>query len=356
MKILMLNDQAPDSNIGSGAERFITLLIEGLVEIGHEVDFMSFTSRLPSAESIEDYDVVHVHNYNMASMEIQKVLMETKVPVIFTVHDYLYLCKARHGLSHKGHPCPFVGEDRSICDVCIPHGQRLVDGLFESARVIVADSEMMAEILQRHLPDCEVRSILLGVPVVDLRMTDHVVRNSFLFMGRHSIEKGFAEMIAAFKSFNVRYPDSRLIITHGGHGEGLLKVLVNRAGLADSIVITGKLKREELHRHIDECVAVLAPSIWEEPFNLTIPEAWLHGRAVIASDIGAHTELLFASGGGLLYPPWDTEEFASLMEMLYIDQDLADMMGQRGYEAVVDYFNQHRMVRDYDFLYKELVA
>jgi glycogen(starch) synthase len=354
MRILMLSDLPTDSTMGSGAERFITILIEGLTELGHNIDFVSFYSNPPDETSLSNYDIIHVHNYSMATEEMQRALMSTKTPVIFTVHDYLYLCTRRHGLSAKGYPCPFVGQDRSICEACMPFGHKVVDGLLESVQIVVADSERMAEIFREHLPNSDVRAILLGVPPRKHPRQRAKKKQSFLYMGRHSLEKGYVEMLAAFKSFNTMRPDTRLIITHSGNGSQALKILVDRTGLSHKIEITGRIKREKLDALIDNCVAVLAPSIWEEPFNLTITEAWQHSKPVIASRIGAHEELLEYSRGGLLYDPYDIEALALRMKILYDNPSLARLIGINGHNSIGRYFNQKRMIRDYDFLYKEV--
>ena len=56
--------------------------------------------------------------------------------------------------------------------------------------------------------------------------------------------------------------------------------------------------------------AVVFPSIWEEPFGLTIIEAYASGTPVIAARVGAPAELVEDGVTGLTFRPGDAEDLA----------------------------------------------
>lgn len=360
MKILMMNDLSTKSKQGSGAERFVGYLSNGLIQAGFEVDVQTFFPMPPEPSIIADYDIVHFHNFSMMPKAFQRALIDrtvkTPVPKIFTVHDYTYFCRRRHGLNDKAYPCAFLGQDRNLCAHCAPFATSIEEGLLDVADVIVADSVNMADIFKKHLPNAQdICAVLLGMPVMDFK-TETKHRNTFLYMGRHSFEKGVTEMIAAFKGVHAKQPNTRLVLTHTGRDSEVMRLQIKRAGLEDAVTMTGKITRREQEKHISDCLAVLAPSIWEEPFNLTITEAWSHHRPVIASRIGSHPELINRSNGGILYDTYDISEFTDAMLDLYRNQARADWLGENGNKAITSFFNQKRVVDNYAAIYDRLVT
>ena len=355
----MLSDLAPKSDEGSGAERFVELLSEGVRAQGIEVDVKTFYPKPPKTKELMKYNLVHIHNFSMMPLDLQMALIEGTMPfppIVFTVHDYTYFCRQRHGLNDKWYPCPFLGKDRSVCVNCAPFAHNIQEGLLEAASIIVADCTNMAMIYKKHLPDGTViEPVLLGIPIVEHKHSTKP-RNTFLYMGRHSYEKGIFEMIAAFKGVHAKYPETRLVLTHTGRDTHGIKLQVERAGLKDAVTLTGKVSRKQLETHLSDCLAVLAPSVWEEPFNLTITEAWSHHRPVIASRIGAHVELLSMSDGGHLYDSYDIVAFTDAMLGLYRNQARADWLGENGNKAITAFFNQKRVVDNYVAIYDRLVT
>lgn len=358
MKIVMISDLAHKSKEGSGAERLVEVLAGGMREVGISVDTKTFFPKAPSIKELMEYDLIHIHNFSMIPPDLQSALIERKneLPLIVqTVHDYTYLCRNRHGLNDKFYPCSFFGKDRKICVNCVPFVFDIRDGLLDIAEVVVADSVQMEGVYRRAMPDLNLKFVHLGIPYVNHMTIRDRKRDTFLYMGRHSYEKGVFEMIAAFKGLHAFYPEAKLVMTHTGRDSPAIQLQVKRSGLEDAVIFTGKIPREEVETYIANCIAVLAPSVWEEPFNLTILEAWEYNRPVIASEIGAHSELLAYGRGGMLYRPYAIEVFTDLLLRFYENPVYANEFGRRGNDALHDYFNQERMVNDYIKIYDEVL-
>ena len=66
---------------------------------------------------------------------------------------------------------------------------------------------------------------------------------------------------------------------------------------------------------------VVAPSIWRENAPLTVQEAFVSGRPVVASNLGGHRELL-ARGGGLLFEPGDVDSLRVTLLRLVHEPEL----------------------------------
>lgn len=70
------------------------------------------------------------------------------------------------------------------------------------------------------------------------------------------------------------------------------------------------------------CLALVAPSVWPEPFGMVVIEAHASGRPVIASRIGGLAELVEDGVNGLLVSPGDARGLRSAMTSLVSDDRL----------------------------------
>jgi glycosyltransferase involved in cell wall biosynthesis len=115
----------------------------------------------------------------------------------------------------------------------------------------------------------------------------------FLFAGRLEEYKGVQTLIPLF-----RRRGDRLVIAGAGAYERELRRLAEGAPNIDFV---GHLADGELETLYAGAVAVLVPSLLFEVSPAVVLESFANGTPVIARDIGALSELVHDSGGGLLY-------------------------------------------------------
>ncbi|MHC5005527.1 MAG: glycosyltransferase family 4 protein, partial [Planctomycetota bacterium] len=104
-----------------------------------------------------------------------------------------------------------------------------------------------------------------------------------------------------------------LTIVGSGPEEDRLRRL---AADVPDVEFTGGLTHDEAIRRIFAADFLVFPSRWEEPFGLTIIEAFACGRPVIAANIGAPRELISHDVTGLLVPPDEPEALSSAARYL----------------------------------------
>lgn len=117
----------------------------------------------------------------------------------------------------------------------------------------------------------------------------------FLYTGRLVKEKGVEELIRAFNKINDKR--FKLLITGSiGYGKTtrnkFTKKLQELSENNKNIVFTGYVDYSNIHKlyMISDCGIV--PSIWEEPFALTVIEHLSSGHPVIITESGAMPELI----------------------------------------------------------------
>ena len=107
------------------------------------------------------------------------------------------------------------------------------------------------------------------------------------------------------------------------------------------------LTREQMLGEYARSFAVVAPSLWEEPFGLTAVEAMASCRPVVAYRSGALPEIVEDGKTGIVVPRGDVRALAAAMEYLADNPAVAQEMGAAGREKVERSFTRTRMIDSY---------
>ena len=240
-------------------------------------------------------DVVHTHSMVELPPMVWRAVRATGAKVVHTLHDYDLLC-SRGTLFRNGRDC---GPHR--------HAACRALSLWKTrfATDIDAVAAVSRPVLDRHLrfgvftglPAAHRRVIWNGVPTDASVPAAPVVRDDpafvFGFLGRLVPEKGLNVLIDACR----RLPSTgwRLEVA-GKSPDGDAAFRMRAQGLP--VTFRGFVEPAAFLRSLD---VLLAPSIWGEPFGLSVVEAYRAGRPVMASDAGALGEIV-----GLVDPTWIT--------------------------------------------------
>jgi glycogen(starch) synthase len=98
---------------------------------------------------------------------------------------------------------------------------------------------------------------------------------------------------------------------------------------APRLRFVGETSDEELDRLLTESLVVVMPSRYES-FGLVVVEAMMHGRAVVASEVGGIPELIDSDVTGVLIPVGDSERLAVAIGALCADPAHAAALGAAG--------------------------
>lgn len=114
----------------------------------------------------------------------------------------------------------------------------------------------------------------------------------------------------------------------------------------------GRLSGEEVAAELARASAVVVPSLGGEVFGLSVAENMQRGLPVIASDIGALSEVL--GDAGWLFQTGDTQQLASAMAQVLRDPAQARIAGMRGEKRIAEQFSSAKMVAEHADLYRRL--
>ncbi|MBD8078938.1 glycosyltransferase family 4 protein [Cellulosimicrobium arenosum] len=169
-----------------------------------------------------------------------------------------------------------------------------------------------------------------------------------LAVGRVVRTKGFDLLLEAFARADLP-EDVRLVL--GGDGPELepLRQQVDRAGLADRVVLPGRLSRPEIVTTVAAAQALVVPSR-VEAFGIVVLEGWRAGVPVVVTSRGGPPEFVDEARTGLLVDPEDAGALAHALERVVHDRPLADRLGSQG-RAEAGRYSWDRVAAAYAALY-----
>ncbi|MDX6477059.1 MAG: hypothetical protein QOH95_2570, partial [Gaiellaceae bacterium] len=175
----------------------------------------------------------------------------------------------------------------------------LVRAGWSRAAVILANNQETIDVLpRRHRGKAIVRpnaAALVSRPPVGHAP---LAQKTALVPGRLNRFKGVGLAIRALRSA----PDWRLVIAGNGEDAERLRALARTHGVADRVVLAGRVSRDELWRLYSEASAVVLPSL-KEGASLVCVEALALGIPVVALDQGGPRALAQLPGARMELVP-----------------------------------------------------
>jgi glycosyltransferase involved in cell wall biosynthesis len=318
--------------------------------------------------------VVHVHNtFPLLSPAIYGALDRTGVAIVQSIHNYRPVCPSAN-LFRDGRNCTDCVGRRfavpAIVHACYREsrgGSAIVATMLTVGRAARAWERAVDRFIA---PSRTVADTLAGPAIPHNRIVvkpnfvgaDPVAGpggerdDTYLYAGRMAPEKGIGTITAAWRLLG----ESLATCRFAGSGP-LADELAASAGADGRLIPLGTLDRPGLFAELRRARALIFPSIWREPFGLTIVEAFASGTPVIAARFGAPADIVDDGVTGLFFRPGDAADLADRIG--WAGSHPAEMaeMGRRArleyenrytaqvnYVALVDVYRQalaHRLAR-----------
>jgi len=202
-----------------------------------------------------------------------------------------------------------------------------------SVDCITMSGYMRDELINNNVPSARVHHLqmpfcgLLGAT----RVIDESQPGRFLFVGRLSMEKGAEVAIEAMAHLP---GETCLDVVGDGDQRSNMESLVGRLGLEERVQFHGWREPHAVAELMQTSVAVLLPSLWQEPVGLVSLEAMAKARPVIASRVGGIPEFVEHGKTGMIVPPGNARALAGAMQALHENRQLAATLGQAGRRRV----------------------
>ena len=307
---------------------------------------------------IRTSDVIHIAGPSLIPMLLAWLM---KKPTVVEHHGHQAICP--NGLlihQPDGAVCPghFQAHNYGECLNCLteetpsPRAQlslaimMLRHWLARRMSVNIAVTEYVK---QRHgLPRCEV--IYHGIeasqhprPLVSPGPGD--TKPFFAFVGRFVREKGISTLLGAVNRLKAQGYNFEVKLIGDGTCRAEIETEIETHGLRPFVTITGFLGEALMSAALEQALALVMPSTWEETAGLAAIEQMMQGRLVIASAIGGLQEIV--GDTGMTFPAGDAVALADRMQSVLQNPEAAKQLGEKARERALAFFPRQRMIQDH---------
>lgn len=182
-----------------------------------------------------------------------------------------------------------------------------------------------------------------------------------LFVGQLEKHKGVHTALQAVaKLVNKRGLNSaRLTIVGAGKDreyDRWLTQMVIDANMQGHVEFLGRVPRDSMPNVYNEHDILVFPSVWEEPFSLTLLEAMACGLAVVATTTGGSKEILVDGWNSLTFRAEHPDELAAQLERLIENEGLRQYVSENAVETVKSRFDITHMVDQIEDLFIDAIT
>ncbi|MFU8858673.1 MAG: TIGR04063 family PEP-CTERM/XrtA system glycosyltransferase [Deferrisomatales bacterium] len=318
----------------------------------------ALTRRLERAARSDRPDVLHAHSPILNGFPALRVGKALGLPVVYEIRAFWEDAAADQGSYVEG----------SV-------KYRLVRALETSCcrradAVVTICEGLRRELLRRGIPKNKVR--VVGNAVVPDELPELAPNEGLqerwglrgktvaAFLGSFYHFEGLDLLLEATARLAPEIPELAVLLVGGGEMESRLKQQTVALGLNGAVAFPGRVP----HTQVPEVYALADILVYpRKPMRLTelvTPlkplEAMAMGKAVLASDVGGHRELITDGETGILHRAGDTEALAQGLRRLARDPQLRRELGERGRQWVLRERTWRCNAQEYAELYGQLAG
>jgi len=177
---------------------------------------------------------------------------------------------------------------------------------------------------------------------------------TIVFQGRLVSTKGIRVLLDAAGILRSDNRSFELVIIGDGPERFALEELAQQMLLSTCVRFTGRLGPADLESNFAKASIVVVPSLGGEVFGLVVAENMSRGLAVVASDLGALTEIL--GDAGFTFRVGNATDLARQLGRLLDDSTLGLSFGVRARQRVVQRYPLSQMIDAHACLYRQICA
>lgn len=355
--------------VAGGVERMSILLMNALVERGHDVSL--FTWDDPDARPFYPmHESIRWHRLNMgdpsrsasAALRFSRMVafrkysaaLQPDVVVAFQHGAFLFAA-----LSLVGRGIPVVLAERNAPDR-LDHTRegRHRGTMFLTMRMAAAVTVQFDTYVQRYPENLRARIVAISNPVYRAEgfatPDGDKPRRTLLSVGRLSYQKNYAALVRAFAAVAGRFPDWQLRIVGDGEERKALEELAEGLGVATRVALPGAVRDVSAEYRAADLFCL--PSRWEG-FPNALAEAMAHGLPVVGYRSCAGMSELVTPGrdGSLADGNGDPAALSAALKALMED---AALRGRMGMEArnIADVYRPERSFDEWERLLKRVAG
>ena len=310
---------------------------------------------------VRSNDVIHVAGPALSPLTLGILIRK---PVVIEHHGFQTICPTGQlFMERTGAPCPghFMAGHHRECLRCRTDSNWLASWKlwlltfvrrFLCARVAanIAPTEWLGGLL--HLP--KTITIPHGLEAItstaqSLHPTDPP---AIVFQGRLVSTKGIRVLLEAAGILRSRNWSFELVIIGDGPERAALEEIAEKMQLSSCVRFLGRLGQTELESTLEQASIVVVPSLGGEVFGLVIAENMSRGLPIVASNLGAFTEVL--GNAGLTFRVGDAQDLALQLARLLDNSEIGKNLRVRARQRVLEHYPVNQMIDAHARLYRRI--
>ncbi|MEK7105171.1 MAG: glycosyltransferase [Patescibacteria group bacterium] len=335
----------------------------GLKTLGRMIYSFEAARKLRALLKTTRPDVAHVHNiYTQISPSVLDVLKSEGIPIVHTIHDY-DLIAPNYMLWHNGRIENL--SRKSLLNLTLSKFHK------DSRRASFAQALAFK---LHHWRQSYKRTVNRFLPSSDFVWNEHTARGFprghasilplftdavnqaprfdddgyVLYVGRLVPEKGVEVLLRAMQEL----PNVPCKIVGTGPEEIQLHIMGDRM---PNVTFEGYQSGSTLWDLMRGARAIVVPSLWQEVFGLVAIEAMALGKPVIASDVGALSEIVADRVSGLLVPPGSVPALKGAIARVAEDPIFATQLGRAGRQRAEQKYSPEGHYQKLINIYQEVI-
>jgi PEP-CTERM/exosortase A-associated glycosyltransferase len=328
----------------------------GKIPFARELKLMArLGRRILAVAKQEKIGLIHSHSPLLNGLPALWVARRLKIPLVYEARAFWEDAAVDHGTFSEGSFRYRVS-------------RALETFLFKNTdRAVTICESMRRELGERGVPVDRVKVVPNGVNVEEFKplpraaaLADRLGFNGgpiFGFIGSFYRYEGLRFLVETFPKIRAQIPNARLMLVGGGEEEEALKAL---ADARDGILFTGRVPHNEVNDYYSLVDVFVCPRLRMRLTELVTPlkplESMAMGKAVLASDVGGHRELIEDGQTGLLFAAESSDELVRQSVRLAKDPALRAELGEAGRRFVNGERCWGKLAQRYIQLYDEVLA
>ncbi len=317
------------------------------------VEMVRLARRIDDVAAIERPAILHAHSPILNALPALWVGWRRRIPVVYEVRAFWEDAAVDHGSYRVGSAkYRFVKAAETLVCRRVRHVVTICEGLrtdlirrgIPGDKVSIVPNGVRTELFSTCPPDAAYRDAwnLRGKTVIG-------------YIGSFYRYEGLDLLLDGFGDLARRRADVALLLVGGGEMEVELRAQIARLGLDGRVVIPGRVAHDRVPGVYALVDVLVYPRTSQRLTELVTPlkplEAMAMGKAVVASDIGGHRELIVPGTTGVLFPPDDRAGLAKAVERVLDDTELRWSLERRGAEWVRRTRSWERTTEGYTAIY-----
>lgn len=231
--------------------------------------------------------------------------------------------------------------------------------------VVVICEGLKKELIKRGIPDVKITVVPNGVDIdlftgSNFQMNGHsssanATRKMIGFMGSFFRWEGLDLLVEAMARLAGMRSDVALLLVGGGEMVDELKDKVQKLKLESYVMMPGQVTQDKIPALYSQVDIMAFPRHSTRLTELVTPlkplEAMAMGKAVVASDVGGHKELIQHGKTGLLFRAGDVDALVAQLQEVLDNADLRHSLEKRGVSWVQNERSWSRTTEPYAKVY-----